>query len=36
LLTLEGNKLTQEQKGDKNTTILREWTDSTLKTVSIN
>lgn len=33
--TLEGNTLTQEQKGDKPSTIIREFSDSELITVSI-
>ncbi|XP_059478790.1 fatty acid-binding protein [Neocloeon triangulifer] len=32
LLTLDGNKLTQVQKGDKETTIIREWSEDALKT----
>ncbi|KAH8358464.1 hypothetical protein KR093_000426, partial [Drosophila rubida] len=34
VITLDGNKLTQEQKGDKPSTIVREFTDSELITVS--
>lgn len=33
--SLEGNTLTQEQKGDKPSTIVREFTDTELTTVSI-
>ncbi|XP_064556451.1 fatty acid-binding protein [Drosophila montana] len=32
VITLDGNKLTQEQKGDKPSTIVREFTDSELIT----
>ncbi|SPP88413.1 probable fatty acid-binding protein [Drosophila guanche] len=32
IITLDGNKLTQEQKGDKPSTIVREFTDSDLTT----
>ncbi|EDW80925.1 fatty acid-binding protein [Drosophila tropicalis] len=32
VITLDGNKLVQEQKGDKPTTIVREFTDSELTT----
>ncbi|KMZ04221.1 uncharacterized protein Dsimw501_GD20655, isoform C [Drosophila simulans] len=32
IITLDGNKLTQEQKGDKPTTIVREFTDNELIT----
>lgn len=35
VITLDGNKLTQEQKGDKPSTIVREFTDSELITVSL-
>jgi hypothetical protein len=35
-MTLEGNKLTQVQTGDKNTTIIREWSDTALKTVRLS
>lgn len=35
VITLEGNKLVQEQKGDKPSTIVREFTDSELVTVSL-
>lgn len=35
IITLEGNKLTQEQKGDKPSTIVREFTDGELITVSV-
>lgn len=34
ICTMEGNKLVQEQKGDKPSTIVREFTDSELITVS--
>ena len=33
--TMDGNKLVQEQKGDKPSTIVREFTDSELITVSL-
>jgi len=33
IITLDGNKLTQEQKGDKPTTIVREFNDDELITV---
>ncbi|XP_011204530.1 probable fatty acid-binding protein [Bactrocera neohumeralis] len=37
VITLEGNKLVQEQKGDKPSTIIREFTDSELvTTLTIN
>jgi len=36
VITLEGNKLIQEQKGDKPSTIVREFTDNELTTVSSN
>ncbi|XP_014096051.1 probable fatty acid-binding protein [Bactrocera oleae] len=37
VITLEGNKLVQEQKGDKPSTIVREFTDSELvTTLTIN
>ncbi|EDW38020.1 GL12263 [Drosophila persimilis] len=32
IITLDGNKLTQEQKGDKPSTIVREFTDTDLTT----
>lgn len=35
IITLNGNKLVQEQKGDKPSTIVREFTDSELVTVSL-
>lgn len=34
IITLDGDKLVQEQKGDKPHTIVREFTDSTLVAVS--
>lgn len=34
VITLDGNKLTQEQKGDKPSTIVREFNDNELITVS--
>ncbi|XP_017491467.1 PREDICTED: fatty acid-binding protein, muscle [Rhagoletis zephyria] len=37
VITLDGNKLLQEQKGDKPSTIIREFTDSELvTTLTIN
>lgn len=35
ICTMDGNKLVQEQKGDKPSTIVREFTDSELITVSL-
>lgn len=35
VITLDGNKMTHEQKGDKHTVITREFGDKEMKAVSI-